>query len=205
MSSGVIAVVRTDNPEFALTLGRGFSETAVDAIEITMTVPDALKVIERLIGEGVKRVGGGTVRTVEQVRRLAKIGASFVVSPNLDEKIVKEAVNLGIPVTPGTMTPSEMVQALQWGASSQKIFPIGAIGGISFVKSVLEPLPDLSLVISGGLRPHEVKSYLDLGCVGVCLGGALWRMEEVVGGDIGHVRAFANQALAQVALGAKTA
>ncbi|MEI9906762.1 MAG: bifunctional 4-hydroxy-2-oxoglutarate aldolase/2-dehydro-3-deoxy-phosphogluconate aldolase [Actinomycetota bacterium] len=100
MSSGVIAVVRTDYSEYALTLGRGFSETDVDAIEITMTVPNAIDVIERLIGEGVKRVGGGTVRTIEQVQRLAKVGAQFVVSPNLDEKIVKEAVQLGIPVTP---------------------------------------------------------------------------------------------------------
>ena len=129
------------------------------------------------------------------------MGASFVVSPNLDERIVKEAVNLGIPVTPGTMTPSEMVQALQWGATSEKIFPIGAIGGLTFVKSVLEPLPDLRLVISGGLQPHEVKSYLDLGCVGVCLGGALWRMQDVVSGNLKQIRAFAIEALVQVSLG----
>jgi len=201
MSSGVIAVIRTGVTEYALTLGRGFSETDVDAIEITMTVPNAIEVIERLIGEGVKRVGGGTVRTVEQVRNLAKIGASFVVAPNLDEKIVKESVNLGIPVTPGTLTPSEMVQALQWGATSEKIFPISAVGGLSFVKSVLEPLPDLSLVISGGVQTREVNSYLELGCVGVCLGGALWRMEDAASGDPKKVRAYTERALALVAKG----
>ena len=58
MSSGVVAVIRTNHPEYALTLGRGFSETTVDAIEITMTVPNAIDVIERLIGEGIQRVGG---------------------------------------------------------------------------------------------------------------------------------------------------
>jgi len=201
MSSGVIAVIRTEESEYALTLGRGFSETDVDAIEITMTVPDALGVIERLIGEGVKRVGGGTVRTIEQVQRLSKIGASFVVSPNLDEKIVKEAVNLGIPVTPGTLTPSEMVQAMQWGATSQKVFPINAVGGQSYVKSVLEPLPDLSLVVSGGVQTYEVNSYLDLGCVGVCLGAALWRLEDAASGQSQKVRAYAEAALARVAIG----
>ncbi|MCX6430079.1 MAG: hypothetical protein NTX12_03765 [Actinobacteria bacterium] len=201
MSSGVIAVIRTDESEYALTLGRGFSETDVDAIEITMTVPNALDVIERLIGEGVKRVGGGTVRTIEQVQKLSKIGASFVVSPNLDERIVKEAVNLGIPVTPGTLTPSEMVQALQWGATSEKVFPINAMGGQDYVKSVLEPLPDLSLVVSGGVQTYEVNSYLDLGCVGVCLGGALWRLEDAASGESNKVRAYAEAALARVAIG----
>lgn len=197
----MIAVIRTDESEYALTLGRGFSETDVDAIEITMTVPNALDVIERLIGEGVKRVGGGTVRTIEQVQKLSKIGASFVVSPNLDERIVKEAVNLGIPVTPGTLTPSEMVQALQWGATSEKVFPINAMGGQDYVKSVLEPLPDLSLVVSGGVQTYEVNSYLDLGCVGVCLGGALWRLEDAASGESNKVRAYAEAALARVAIG----
>ena len=201
MSSGVIAVIRTDSSEYALTLGRGFSETSVDAIEITMTVPDAIDIIERLIGEGVKRVGGGTVRTIEQVRRLSKVGAKFIVSPHLDEKIVKEAVQLGIPVTPGTLTPTEMVQAAQWGATSQKVFPINAVGGQSYIKSVLEPLPDLSLVVSGGVQTYEVNSYLDLGCVGACLGGALWRIQDAAGGDPNKVRDYANEALARVAIG----
>lgn len=201
MSSGVIAVVRTDYSEYALTLGRGFSETKVDAIEITMTVPNAIDVIEQLIGEGVKRVGGGTVRTIDQVQRLVKVGASFVVSPNLDEKIVKECVYLGIPVTPGTLTPSEMVQAMQWGATSEKVFPINAVGGKGYVKTILEPLPDLSLVVSGGVQTYEVNSYLDLGCVGVCLGGALWREVDAATGDFNKIRAYAENALTRVAAG----
>lgn len=201
MSSGVVAVVRTDDPQYALTLGRGFSETSVDFIEITMTVPSAIDVIEQLIGEGVQRVGGGTVRTVEQVRRLAKVGATFIVSPHLDEKIVKESVHLGMRVTPGTLTPSEMVQAMNWGATSQKVFPINAVGGQSYVKSVLEPLPDLSLVVSGGVQTYEVNSYLDLGCVGVCLGGALWRLEDASSGDPKKIKRYAEEALARVAIG----
>ena len=201
MSSGVVAVIRTDDPEYALTLGRGFSNTSVDAIEITMTVPNAIDVIERLIGEGVSRVGGGTVRTLEQVQRLAKVGATFIVSPHLDEKIVKESVQLGLRVTPGTLTPSEMVQAMNWGATSQKVFPINAVGGQSYVKSVLEPLPDLSLVVSGGVQTYEVNSYLDLGCVGVCLGGALWRIADASSGDPKKVQAYADEALARVAIG----
>jgi 2-dehydro-3-deoxyphosphogluconate aldolase/(4S)-4-hydroxy-2-oxoglutarate aldolase len=93
MKSGVIAVIRTDDPEIALTLSRGFNATSVDAIEVTMTVPNALEVIEKLIREGVTRIGGGTVRTIEQVQRLHSMGAAFGVAPNLDEAIHPRHVN----------------------------------------------------------------------------------------------------------------
>ena len=194
-NSGVIAVIRTDSPEIALTLGRAFSDTTISAIEVTMTVPNGLDVIETLIKEGIQRVGAGTVRTVEQVKRAAAIGASFVVSPHSDELVIKEAVKLGIPVTPGAFTPSEIVRAVQLGATSVKLFPIDALGGISFVKSVLEPLPDMPLVVSGGVQPEETQSYLKLGVKGVCMGGALRTHEIAVTGDVSATREYALQAL----------
>jgi 2-dehydro-3-deoxyphosphogluconate aldolase/(4S)-4-hydroxy-2-oxoglutarate aldolase len=199
MKSGVIAVIRTDDPEIALTLARGFNATSVDAIEITMTVPNALEVIEKLIEEGVTRIGGGTVRTIEQVQRLRSMGAAFGVAPNLDEAILKEAVRLGLPFTPGTLTPSEMVRAQQLGATSLKVFPISAVGGIEFVHSVLEPLPDLALVVSGGVQPSEVGSYIDAGCVGVCMGGALWTQEIASTHDVSAVNSYASKALERIA------
>ena len=199
MNSGVIAVIRTDDPDIAATLARGFNSTSVDAIEVTMTVPSALEVIEKLIEEGVTRIGGGTVRTIEQVQRLRSMGAAFGVAPNLDEAILKEAVRLGLPFTPGTLTPSEMVRAQQLGATSLKIFPISAVGGIEFVHSVLEPLPDLALVVSGGVQPSEVRSYIDAGCVGVCMGVALWSQEIAATHDVQAVQSYAKTALERIA------
>jgi 2-dehydro-3-deoxyphosphogluconate aldolase/(4S)-4-hydroxy-2-oxoglutarate aldolase len=195
---GVIAVLRTNSAADALTLGRALADTSVIAIEVTMTVPDAPAVIEQLIGEGIARVGAGTVRTVEQVKQLAKIGSNFIVSPHLDIEIVKAAVDLGIPTTPGCLTPSEMVQARQLGASSVKVFPINSVGGLDFVNYVLEPLPDLPLVVSGGVTPEQVNSYLAAGVVGVCLGGALWTPEIVSTGDVAAAKDYAVQALAKI-------
>jgi len=203
MNSGVIAVIRTDDPDIALTLARGFNSTSVDAIEITMTVPNALEVIEKLIEEGVTRIGGGTVRTIEQVQMLRSMGAAFGVAPNLDEAILKEAVRLGLPFTPGTLTPSEMVRAQQLGATSLKVFPISAVGGIEFVHSVLEPLPDLALVVSRGVQPAEVRSYIDAGCVGVCMGGALWSQEIAATHDVSAVQNYASKALERIASSAR--
>jgi 2-dehydro-3-deoxyphosphogluconate aldolase / (4S)-4-hydroxy-2-oxoglutarate aldolase len=79
-----------------------------------------------------------------------------------------------------------------------KIFPISAVGGLNFVTSVLEPLPDLKLVVSGGVQPHEVGSYIQAGCVGVCMGGALWDQQIAESGDIAKATDYALAALAKM-------
>jgi len=193
--NGVVGVIRTDNPEIAYALAKAWNRTSIASIEITMTVPNALSIIERLLGEGVTRLGGGTVRSVEQVRALSKMGAAFAVSPHSDESVIKEAVTLGLPVTPGAMTPTEIVRVMQWGATSTKIFPIKSLGGLSYIEAILEPLPELKLVVSGGVQPSEVQSYLNAGCVGVCMGGALWDEKLANQGDIAALTEYANRAL----------
>jgi 2-dehydro-3-deoxyphosphogluconate aldolase/(4S)-4-hydroxy-2-oxoglutarate aldolase len=193
--NGVVGVIRTDNPEIAYALAKAWNPTSIASIEITMTVPNALSIIERLLGEGVTRLGGGTVRSVEQVRALSKMGAAFAVSPHSDESVIKEAVTLGLPVTPGAMTPTEIVRVMQWGATSAKIFPIKSLGGLSYIEAILEPLPELKLVVSGGVQPSEVQSYLNAGCVGVCMGGALWDEKLANQGDIAALTEYANRAL----------
>lgn len=193
--TGVVGVIRSESPEVAYALAKAWNPTSIASIEITMTVPNALSIIEKLLGEGVTRLGGGTVRTVEQVRALSKMGAAFAVSPHSDESVIKEAVSLGLPVTPGAMTPSEIVRAMQWGATSAKVFPIKSLGGLSYIEAILEPLPELKLVVSGGVQPSEVQSYLNAGCVGVCMGGALWDEKIARQGDIAALTAYANNAL----------
>lgn len=193
--NGVVGVIRTDNSDIAYSLAKAWNPTSISSIEITMTVPNALSIIERLLDEGVTRLGGGTVRTVEQVRALSKMGAAFAVSPHSDESVIKEAVSLGLPVTPGAMTPTEIVRVMQWGATSAKIFPIKSLGGLSYIEAILEPLPELKLVVSGGVQPSEVQSYLNAGCVGVCMGGALWDEKLANQGDIAALIEYANRAL----------
>jgi 2-dehydro-3-deoxyphosphogluconate aldolase/(4S)-4-hydroxy-2-oxoglutarate aldolase len=92
-----------------------------------------------------------------------------------------------------------MVRGQQLGATSLKIFPISSVGGIDFIHSVLEPLPDLALVVSGGVQPAEVRSYIDAGCVGVCMGGALWSQEIAATHDVTAVNAYARAALERIA------
>ena len=192
---GVVGVIRTNNPDFAYRLAKAWNETSITQIEVTMTVPNALQVIERLLGEGVTRLGGGTVRTIEQVRELKRMGASFAVAPHSDGRVIKEALDLGLPIIPGALTPTEIYRANELGATSVKIFPINSVGGLSYIEAILEPLPDLKLVVSGGVQPREVQDYLRLGCVGVCMGGALWSEKTVATGDISAIRSEAEVAL----------
>jgi 2-dehydro-3-deoxyphosphogluconate aldolase/(4S)-4-hydroxy-2-oxoglutarate aldolase len=196
---GVISVVRTHSAETALTLARGVARTAVAGIEVTMTVPDAIDVIASLTDEGVQGVGAGTVRTIAQLEGCVEAGAQFLVSPHLDPELVTAAVNRGVPVIPGALTPTEIMRAMALGASAVKVFPVLAVGGISFVQAVLEPIPDARLVLSGEVTLAEVGDYLAAGAWAACIGPGLWRAEDVERGDVDAVAAFAGQALAHVA------
>lgn len=197
IENGVIAVVRTPASASALTIARGLASTDVVGIEITMTVPDAAAVISTLTAEGVERVGAGTIRTLDQVKACVDAGATFLVSPHLDPRLVESAVALGVPVIPGALTPSEILRAIALGAAAIKLFPVSAMGGVEYVRALLEPLPDVRFVVSGEVAVSEVDTYLSAGAWAACLGGSLWRREDVDRGDTGAVRAFAQRVLAK--------
>ena len=194
-SRGVIAVLRTDSPQTALTLGRGFAGTTLAGIEVTMTVPDAVNVIAALVAEGVGRVGAGTVRTVAQVDACVEAGASFIVSPHLDPALVERCVRHGVPVVPGAMTPSEIVRAMQLGAAAVKLFPVSAIGGHLTVRALLEPLPDARIVVSGEVTLPEAPAYFAAGAWAACVGRSLWLPELAAAGDESAVRDYAQRGL----------
>jgi 2-dehydro-3-deoxyphosphogluconate aldolase/(4S)-4-hydroxy-2-oxoglutarate aldolase len=197
IGNGVIAVVRTPASASALTIARGLASTDVVGIEVTMTVPDAVAVISTLTAEGVERVGAGTVRTLDQVKACVDAGATFLVSPHLDPRLVDSAVALGIPVIPGALTPSEILRAMGLGAAAVKLFPVSAMGGVEYVRALREPLPDARFVVSGEVAVSEVETYLSAGAWAACLGGSLWRREDVDRGDADAVQAFAQRVLAQ--------
>jgi 2-dehydro-3-deoxyphosphogluconate aldolase/(4S)-4-hydroxy-2-oxoglutarate aldolase len=192
---GVVAVIRTNDPRHALTLARGLAGTSVAAIEVTLTVPDAVDVIAQLTAEGVTRVGAGTVRSAAQVEACVRAGAQFIVSPHTDPEIVAAALRCGVAVVPGALTPSEIAHALALEATAVKIFPVNAVGGLAYVQAVLEPLPEVRLVVSGGIAPKDVPAYLAGGAWAACLGSSLWQPASVESGDVDAVWEFATKVL----------
>jgi 2-dehydro-3-deoxyphosphogluconate aldolase/(4S)-4-hydroxy-2-oxoglutarate aldolase len=188
---GIVGVIRTPRPDHALTLARGWLRAGVPGVEITLTVPDAESVIAEVAGEGGTRVGAGTVLDPARVAGCVAAGASYVVAPDTSAEVIAEAVRLGVPAVPGAMTPTEMAAAVRLGATAVKLFPASLVGGAAFVRAVLEPMPHLSVVASGGVRVEQVRDYLEAGATAVCLGRELILPDAVERGDVDAVAEFA--------------
>lgn len=160
----LIAIVRGDVglPDDAL--AGVLADAGVTAMEITLDSPEALARIARLarLMSGRLAIGAGTVRTREQVTAAAGAGASFIVSPNRDIAVIQGAVRLGLVACPGCFTPSEIVEAVDAGAQTVKLFPAQVLGA-AFVRAVRAPLPDVRTVPTGGITPDIARAYRDAG------------------------------------------
>lgn len=195
--SGIIAVIRADSPDMAATIARGLDGTSVASVEITMTVPDAAELIRGLSQELSVPIGAGTVTEKAAVEVAAAAGARFIVSPGFQSDVVQAALRAQMPVVPGALTPTEIMRAWAAGATAVKVFPVSSVGGPSYVRSIRAPLPHIPLVVSGGIRPDEVGSYLEAGALGVSLGSSLVDVATAAGGDVGAVRQMVNARLSR--------
>jgi 2-dehydro-3-deoxyphosphogluconate aldolase/(4S)-4-hydroxy-2-oxoglutarate aldolase len=196
--AGIIAVVRVGSRADAETAVGGLARSSVDAIELTLTTPGAVEVLTDLrLAHPQSRLLAGTVRTVEEVRACHAAGVDGIVSPHLDAKLVTLALELGLAVVPGALTPSEVVAAHALGASAVKLFPVGLVGGPAYIKSLREPLPDIALVASGGVRAANVGEYLAAGCLAVCMGEGLLDRSALSRHDADGVAEWAEARLAE--------
>lgn len=193
--SGTIAVIRADSFEVAATLARGLDGTAVDSVEITMTVPDASGLIRELSYELSVPIGAGTVTEKAAVEVAVAAGARFIVSPGFQSGVVEAALAAQVPVVPGALTPTEVMAAWEAGATAVKVFPVSSVGGPAYVRAIRAPLPHIPLVVSGGISPDEVGSYLEAGALGVSLGSSLVDAATAASGDVEAVRQMVNARL----------
>jgi 2-dehydro-3-deoxyphosphogluconate aldolase/(4S)-4-hydroxy-2-oxoglutarate aldolase len=173
--NGIIPVVRAPSGDDALRVIDALREGGIDVIELTMTVPGAVKLIEELArryGESVV-LGAGTVLDSETARACILAGAAFVVSPMIDETIITNCRTYGVPVLPGGLTPTEIVRAWRAGADMVKVFPCSALGGASYIKSLKAPLPQIELVPTGGVSLTTVGEFIKAGAIAVGAGADL--------------------------------
>jgi len=199
---GAVAVVRLHSTEAALRVVDALHEGGVHALEITVTVPDALRVIAAVaarFGDAVC-VGVGTVLDAATARAAVDAGAAYVVSPVFRPDVLAEAHRLGVPAMPGAFTPTEALVAHEAGADVVKIFPADSLGP-AFIKGVLAPMPFLRLMPTGGVTPDNVPTWLAAGAVAVGLGGALVDPAVVARGDWAEITARARR----VAMGVQQA
>lgn len=172
---GVVPVVRAASADEAMRVVEAIREGGVHVLEITMTVPRAVRVIERVadaFGDEVL-VGAGTVLDSETARACMLAGARFVVSPALDTGTVECCRGHGVAVMPGALTPTEVVRAWQAGADVVKIFPCGALGGAKYLKSLKAPLPQVELMPTGGVSLSTAAAFIEAGAFALGVGAEL--------------------------------
>ncbi len=169
---GVIPVVRAESADIALRAIDAIQAGGISVLEITMTVPGAIRIIEEVAQKlGSKAiVGAGTVLDEVTARQCILAGAQFIVSPALNLHTISCCHRYGIVVIPGAMTPTEVVTASSAGADWVKVFPAGALGGPSYIKALKAPLPHIQLVPTGGVSLKTAADFILAGATALGVG-----------------------------------
>lgn len=184
VETGVIAVVRAGSAEQAVKVIDAAREGGILALEVTMTVPGAIDVIKQICGKyegGDEIIGAGTVLDAETARMAILAGAQFIVGPNLNADMIRVCNRYQINCIPGTTSVSEILQALELGASIVKIFP-GSLLKPDFIKAVHGPIPYAPLMPTGGVNVENAADWIRAGAVAIGVGGDLTK-EGLAKGD----------------------
>ena len=182
---GIVPVLRASSTQEALAIATAIEAGGVPVLEVTMTVPGAVRVIEQLANHAGDRllVGAGTVLDAETARACILAGAQFVVSPALDVRTIELCRRYGVPVLPGALTPTEIVTAWQAGADAVKVFPCSAVGGAKYLKAVKAPLPQIDLIPTGGVSLATAAEFLEAGAFALGVGGDLVDNKAITNGQ----------------------
>ncbi len=169
----VVAIIRTDSADGLLDCAKALAAGGLTAIELTMTTPGALKMLERASAEMPEFLFGlGTVLDVETARAGILAGARFIVTPALRPEVISCCRRYSVPVLVGALTPTEIIAAWEAGADVVKIFPAEFFGP-NYIKSVKGPFPQIEFLPTGGVTPETIGDFLKAGAFATAAGSAL--------------------------------
>jgi 2-dehydro-3-deoxyphosphogluconate aldolase / (4S)-4-hydroxy-2-oxoglutarate aldolase len=180
--AGLIPVLRAKSVAQGRAVVDAMISGGVTVVEVTMTVPGAVDLLKELRREYRPKdllLGSGTVTTAEQCQATIDAGAEFVVSPSLHPDVIATTKANKKISCPGALTPTEVITAWNAGADYVKIFPCSAVGGPSYLKSLLAPFPHLKLIPTGGVTHHNAASFLEAGARAVGVGSDLVNLAAV--------------------------
>lgn len=184
IDGGAVAVIRLADSSKLIKVAEAIYKGGVSAIEITMTVPDAINVIKIACKEigSYMNVGVGSVLNSETAKKAIHAGANYVVSPIFKKEIVETAHANGVPAMPGAFTPTEIQTAFEAGADIVKVFPADVVG-MAFFKGILAPMPHLKLMPTGGVSLTNAGDWLKSGACAVGVGSALLDKKAIESGN----------------------
>ncbi len=202
LDSGIVAVMRARSSEHLIGVADAIRAGGVDCIEVTMTTPNALGIIEqtaRTFGDDAV-IGVGTVLDAESARAAILAGAQFIVAPTLNPDVIRMAHRYDKAVIPGAFTPTEILTAWENGADLVKVFPAGRLGP-EFFRDMQGPLPQVKLVPTGGVDLTTAEDFIRCGAAALCVGTAMTPKDAVASGRLDVVTDLAAQFVAAVKRG----
>lgn len=182
---GLVPVVRASSSDEAMKVIEAIKAGGVNVLEITMTVPGAVRVIEKIAdkyGDEVL-VGAGTVLDPETARTCLLAGAQFIVSPALNLDTIALCHRYSAPIMPGVLTPTEVVTAWSAGADLVKVFPCGSVGGASYIKNLKGPFPQIKMIPTGGVSLKTAQDFIRAGASALGVGTDLVDVEAIREGN----------------------
>lgn len=196
----IIAIVRGIQSKDIVETARALKNGGIKCVEVTFSPKseeqsvDTLKsisMIKETFGTEMA-IGAGTVLTPENVYRAKEAGAEYIISPNSDEEVIQATKRLGLISIPGAMTPSEAVNAYNWGADIVKLFPAASLG-ISYIKALMGPLNHIPFTAVGGVDAGNIQEFLKIGCIGVGVGGNLVNKKLIEEGNFAEITKLAKE------------
>lgn len=184
IENGVVAVIRNVPKEKVSLVAESLIMGGVNALEVTVESKGALSALEKLKGKFADHaiIGAGTVLDAISVNAAISSGAEFIVSPILKRDVIESTKRFGKISIPGVMTPTEMVQAMEWGADIIKVFP-ASVGGSAFIKHMKGPLPQVSIIPTGGVNLNNCADFIKAGAIAVGAGGSLVDQQAIADGN----------------------
>ncbi|MBR8831359.1 MAG: 2-dehydro-3-deoxy-phosphogluconate aldolase [Chroococcopsis gigantea SAG 12.99] len=176
----VIAVIRTKDIKEGIALGNAAAAGGIKLIEITWNSCQPAEIIGHLRSSLPHcPIGTGTILTPDELAAAIETGVQFCFTPYVNKTLIETAINNRLPMIPGALTPTEIVTAWQMGASCVKVFPVGALGGVDYIKSLQGPLGDMPLIPTGGVTLDNARDFIEKGAIAVGLSGDLFPRDLV--------------------------
>lgn len=196
---GIVPVVVLNDAKDAVPLAKALCEGGLPCAEVTFRT-DAAEESIKLMTEAYPDmfVGAGTVLTIDQVNRAVAAGAKFIVSPGFDPEIVDYCIEKNIPIFPGTVTPSEVAQAVKRGLKVLKFFPAENYGGISTIKALCAPYTMIKFMPTGGINAKNISAYLESDKILACGGSWMVKGDLIKAGEFDKIKELVVEAVGLV-------
>lgn len=182
--NSAIAVIRAPKMSQGYQMAKAVADGGMRLIEITWNSDKSAQLIGELRSElPACTIGTGTLLTLNNMEEAIAAGAQFLFTPHINSAMIKVAAHKRVPIIPGALSPTEIVTAWATGASCVKVFPVQALGGASYIKSLQGPLGHIPLIPSGGVTLENAKEFLMSGAIAVGISSQLFPQQLMADGN----------------------